>query len=121
NYQPVLHRAGADRTTETADCSHPEADGASTGSVEKNTSLKPLQKIEQLKQIADSVDSKITPLLNSDQQQKFQAIRDEHRRELIEKMASGVVEKVGTDLKKVETDAEKAAAEILQRAKAEFE
>ena len=77
--------------------------------LKKNTSLKPLQKMEQLKQIADSVDSKITPLLNPEQQQKFQAIRDEHRRELIEKMASQVVEKVGTDLKKVETDAEKAA------------
>ena len=83
--------------------------------LKKNTSLKPLQKIEQLKQIADSVDSKITPLLNPDQQQKFQAIRDEHRRELIEKMASQVVQKVGTDLKKVETDAEKTAADIMQK------
>jgi hypothetical protein len=88
--------------------------------LKKNTSLKPLQKIEQLKQIADSVDSKLTPLLNPDQQQKFQVIRDEHRRELIEKMASGVVDKVGTDLKKVETDAEKTAADILQKAEAHF-
>jgi hypothetical protein len=88
--------------------------------LKKNTSLKPLQKIEQLKQIADSVDSKLTPLLNPDQQQKFQAIRDEHRRALIEKMASQAVEKVGTDLKKVETDAEKTAADILQKAKAEL-
>jgi hypothetical protein len=88
--------------------------------LKKNTSLKPLQKIEQLKQIADSVDSKLTPLLNPDQQQKFQAIRDEHRRQLIEKMASQAVEKVGTDLKKVETDAEKTAADILQKAKAEL-
>ena len=39
---------------------------------------------------------------------------------MIEKMASGVVEKVGTDLKKVETDAEKAAADIMQKAKAHF-
>jgi len=88
--------------------------------LKKKTSLKPLQKIEQLKQIADSVDSKLTPLLNSDQQQKFQAIRDEHRRELIEKMASGVVDKVGTDLKKVETDAEKTAADIMQKVQADF-
>jgi hypothetical protein len=88
--------------------------------LKKNTSLKPLQKIEQLKQIADSVDEKITPLLNAEQQQKFQAIRDEHRRQLIEKMASQAVQKVGTDLKKVETDAEKTAADILQRAKAEL-
>ena len=86
--------------------------------LKKNTSLKPLQKIKQLKQIADSVDSKLTPLLNPDQQQKFQAIRDEHRRQLIEKMASQAVEKAGTDLKKMETDAEKAAANIMQRVKA---
>jgi hypothetical protein len=88
--------------------------------LKNKTSLKPLQKIEQLKQIADSVDSKLTPLLNPEQQQKFQAIRDEHRRELIEKMASGVVDKVGTDLKKVETDAEKVEADIMQKAQADF-
>jgi hypothetical protein len=88
--------------------------------LKKKTSLKPLQKIEQLKQIADSVDSKITPLLNPDQQQKFQAIRDDHRRELIKKMASQAVEKVGTDLKKVETDAEKAAADICRRRRPTF-
>jgi Protein of unknown function (DUF3604) len=88
--------------------------------LKKKTSLKPLQKIEQLRQIADSVDSKITPLLNPDQQQKFQAIRDEHRRKLIEKMASTVVDKVGTDLKKVETDAEKIGADIMQKAAADF-
>jgi hypothetical protein len=86
--------------------------------LKKNTALKPLQKIEQLKQIAESVDNKLTPLLNPDQQQKFQAIRDEHRRELIEKMASHAVEKVGSDLKKVETDVEKTAADILQKVKA---
>jgi hypothetical protein len=88
--------------------------------LKKNASLKPLQKIEQLKQIAESVDSKLTPLLNPDQQQKFQAIRDEHRRELIAKMASQAVQKVGTDLKKVETDAEKAAADIMQRVQADL-
>jgi len=88
--------------------------------LKKNTSLKPLQKIEQLKQIADSVDSKITPLLNPDQQQKFQAIRDEHRRQLIAKMASGVVDKSKIELKKVETDAEKTAADMLQRVEAHF-
>jgi len=88
--------------------------------LKKNTALKPLQKLEQLKQISSSVDEKITPLLNAEQQQKFQTIRDEHRRALIEKMASTVVEKVGTDLKKVETDAEKTAADILQKVQADF-
>ncbi|MGE5208061.1 MAG: DUF3604 domain-containing protein, partial [Alphaproteobacteria bacterium] len=88
--------------------------------LKKKTSLKPLQKIEQLKQIVDTVDSKVTPLLNADQRQKFDALRDEHRRQLIEKMASQAVDKVGSDLKKVETDAEKTAADILQKAKAEL-
>jgi hypothetical protein len=35
-------------------------------------------------------------------------------------MASQAVQKVGTDLKKVETDAEKTAADILQKAEAHF-
>jgi hypothetical protein len=61
--------------------------------LKKDASLKPEQKLEQLKQISDEIDSKVTPLLNQEQQQKFQAIREEHRRELIEKMASQVMEK----------------------------
>ena len=44
-----------------------------------------MAKLEQLKQIADDLDSKITPLLNADQQKKFQEIREQHRRELMEK------------------------------------
>ena len=35
-------------------------------------------------------------------------------------MASQVVQKVGTDLKKVETDAEKIAADIMQKVQADF-
>ncbi|HVP54821.1 MAG TPA: hypothetical protein VMU45_07480, partial [Candidatus Eisenbacteria bacterium] len=62
--------------------------------LKKDTSLKPEQKLEQLKAIADDLDSKITPLLNADQQKKFQEIRDEHRRELIEKLAGQVLHKV---------------------------
>ena len=62
------------------------------GALKKNTSLKPLQKLEQLKQIGDAIDAKIKPLLDQQQQQKFQAIREEHRRELIEKMASQVIQ-----------------------------
>ena len=47
-----------------------------------------MAKLEQLKQIADDLDSKITPLLNADQQKKFQEIREQHRRELMEKWAA---------------------------------
>jgi hypothetical protein len=72
--------------------------------LKKNTSLKPMDKLEQLKQIADSVDGKVTPLLNAEQQQKFQAIRDEHRRQLVEKMASQVKQKVESEARKVVPD-----------------
>jgi hypothetical protein len=67
--------------------------------LKKNTSLSPLQKVEQLKQISSSVDAKITPILDPQQQQKFQAMREENRRRLIEKMGRQVIEKVGTDIK----------------------
>lgn len=60
----------------------------------KNTSLKPLDKLKQLKEIADELDGKITPLLNANQQKKFQEIREQHRRELIEKLGSELVGKV---------------------------
>jgi len=67
--------------------------------LKKNSSLGPLQKVEQLKQISDDVDAKITPLLNQQQQKKLQAIQEDHRRELIEKMASQVMKKGETDIK----------------------
>jgi len=62
--------------------------------LKKNTALKPEEKLEQLKQIADEVDSKVAPLLNADQQKNFQQIRDEHRRELIEKLGGQALAKV---------------------------
>ncbi len=68
--------------------------------LKKNTSLTPVQKLEQLKQIADEVDAKITPLLDQQQQQKFQAIREEHRRELVEKLGSKIMDQLGQDITK---------------------
>ena len=38
------------------------------GALKKNTSLKPLEKIEQLRQIGSAIDAKITPLLDPQQQ-----------------------------------------------------
>ncbi len=67
--------------------------------LKKNASLKPLDKLEQLKQISDDLDAKITPLLDQQQQQKFQAMREEHRRELIEKMSSQVMDKAENKIK----------------------
>ena len=62
--------------------------------LKKNTSLKPVEKLEQLKQIADEVDAKVTPLLDQQQQQKFQAIREEHRRKLVEELGGQLMEKL---------------------------
>jgi len=61
--------------------------------LKKDTSLKPEQKLEQLKAIADDLDSKIKPLLNVDQQKKFQEMHEEHVRELMEKIGGQLVQK----------------------------
>jgi hypothetical protein len=67
--------------------------------LKKNTSLKPLDKIEQLKQISGAVDAQVMPLLNADQQKKFTEIRDGYRRELIEKMGSQAIQKAEAKVK----------------------
>jgi hypothetical protein len=66
--------------------------------LKKNTSLKPLDKIEQLKHISGAVDAQVMPLLNADQQKKFTAIRDEYRREMIEKLSGKLMEKAKTEI-----------------------
>jgi hypothetical protein len=67
--------------------------------MKKNTSLKPEQKLEQLKQISDEIDAKVTPLLNQDQQQRFQAMREEHRRELVKKLAGQLFDKAESSVR----------------------
>ncbi len=67
--------------------------------LKKNTSLSTLQKVEQLKQVSGAIDAKVTPLLDPQQQQKFQAIRDKARRQMIEKMGRSEAEKLETDVK----------------------
>ena len=72
--------------------------------LKRNTALKPTEKLEQLKQIADDLDGKITPLLNADQQKKFQEIREQHRRALMEKIGSQIVEKAEYSVSGLYTD-----------------
>ena len=57
------------------------------GALKKNASLSGLQKVEELRKIGASFDEKITPLLNAQQQPKFQAMREQMRKRLIEQMA----------------------------------
>lgn len=62
--------------------------------LKKDTSLSGLKKVEQLRGIGKSFDEKVKPLLNADQQSKFQDMREALRKRLIEKMASEAASKV---------------------------
>ncbi len=56
--------------------------------LKENTSLGPLQKLMQLKQIDSASDAKIMPLLDPVQQQKWQAMRQEARQQMLQKLES---------------------------------
>ena len=56
--------------------------------IKSNTSLGPLQNAEQLKQVSSSIDAKIMPILNPEQQQKFQVMREQERQQMIQKLES---------------------------------
>ena len=66
--------------------------------LKKDTSLSGLKKIERLREIGSSIDEKISPLLNGDQKAKFQALREQARKRLIETIGSEMLHKVQTDL-----------------------
>ena len=54
-----------------------------------NTTLSGLKKLEELRSVGVSFDAKVKPLLNAEQQPKFQALREALRRRMLEKIASG--------------------------------
>jgi hypothetical protein len=49
--------------------------------------------VEALRKIGVSFDEKISPLLNAEQQKKFQALREQMRRRLIEEAAGKALDK----------------------------
>jgi Protein of unknown function (DUF3604) len=61
--------------------------------VKKDTSLSGLKKIQRLREIGVSFDEKLRPLVNPDQQQKFQALREEMRRRIIEEAGEKALQK----------------------------
>ncbi len=84
-----------------------------------NTALSGPKKLEELKQIGDSIDEKLQPLLNAEQQPKFQELRTALRRRLLVKMAGEIgakledtaelkMEKTEQDLEKIKQEAEGA-------------
>ena len=68
------------------------------GALKKDSSLSALKKLERLREISVSFDDKLKPLLNADQQQKFQALREDLRRRLVETAADKALEKLKTQV-----------------------
>ncbi|MGZ6070872.1 MAG: hypothetical protein ACXWK8_06620, partial [Myxococcaceae bacterium] len=69
--------------------------------LKKNTSLSTLKKIEQLRKSGNDFDAKITPLLDPAQRQKFQAIREQARKRLIEKIENKVAQTLEDEAHKI--------------------
>lgn len=68
-------------------------------SLKKDASLSPEQKIERLRAFSVSLDEKLKPLLDADQQASFEAVRDQLRRRLIEQVASKAAGEAEADVK----------------------
>jgi hypothetical protein len=77
-----------------------KAAGPQLQELKNRTSLKPLEKVEQLKQISGSIVDKINPILNPQQQQKSEIIREDGRRRLIETMSDQVMQRAEADVKR---------------------
>ena len=58
-----------------------------------DTSVTGVKKVEQLKQDADSFVDQIKPLLNAEQQQKFDGLRDQLRERVLERVGAAAIEK----------------------------
>jgi hypothetical protein len=72
--------------------------------LKKDSSLGALRKVERLREIGVSFDGRLKPLINPEQQQKFQALREQLRRRLIDKMAGKAEQAVEEDVKTWFTD-----------------
>src|SRR5208283_1616600 len=62
--------------------------------LKKDASLSAVRKVERLREIGSALEEKLKPLINPEQQEKFQALREQLRRRLIEKMTSEAAEDV---------------------------
>ena len=79
------------------------------GELKKDKTLSGEKKLEKLKELSASFDEKVRPLLNPDQQAKFQELREALRRRMIVKMAG----ELGAKLEdKVDLQAEKAKQDL---------
>jgi hypothetical protein len=70
--------------------------------LKKDTSLGTVRKVERVREIGNSFDEKLKPLINPEQQQKFQALRAELRKRFVEKVAGEAKQKIEANVKSVE-------------------
>jgi hypothetical protein len=68
------------------------------GELKTDTKLSGLQKVEELRKLGASFDDKVSPLLNPDQQKKFQTMRAEMRRKMVEEMVAKALQKVESEV-----------------------
>ena len=54
--------------------------------VKGNTSLGPMQKAMQLREIGQATDAKVQPILSPEQYQKWQAMRQQEREQMMQKL-----------------------------------
>jgi hypothetical protein len=72
--------------------------------LKKDASLSAVRKVERVREIGNSIDERLKPLINPEQQQKFEVLREQLRRRAIEKMASEAKQKIEADVKSWFTD-----------------
>ena len=68
------------------------------GELKKDAKLSGVEKVEALRKLGVGFDEKISPLLNADQQQKFQALREQLRRRMIEEVAGKALQKAKAEV-----------------------
>jgi periplasmic protein CpxP/Spy len=64
-------------------------EGSKMKTLKGNTSLGPMQKAMQMRQVGAEMDAKMKPILSPPQYEKYQQIRAQEREEMIQKMRSG--------------------------------
>ena len=77
------------------------------GELKKNASLSGLKKVEAVRRLGVSFDEKISPLLNPEQQQKFQTMREQMRRRIIEEATETALQKVKSQASAMFSDVHK--------------
>ena len=64
-------------------------EGQKMKALKANTSLGPLEKISQMRQVGSDMDAKVKPILSSGQYQQYEQMRAQEREQMIQKMRSG--------------------------------